>query len=96
MLFGDDPSIICTFTNVDDAPHAIRAEAIRGFQGTVVNGFGGGYLVQPGEAQAGSFSLPGGRDVYYCRFTVVDGSRTDILATAERLSGGPRTIVAAE
>ena len=96
MVFGDDPSITCTLANVDNAPHAIRAEVIRGFQGTVVNGFGGGYLVQPGEAQAGSFSLPGGSDVYYCRFTVIDGTRADVLGTAERSSGGPRTVVAAE
>jgi hypothetical protein len=34
--------------------------------------------------------------VYYCRFTVIDGSRSDILATAERLSGGPQAVIAAE
>jgi hypothetical protein len=96
MMLGDDPSIACAVANVDDEPHAIRAEVIRGFDGSVVGRFGGSYQIQPGEAQVGSFGPPGGRDVYYCRFTVVDGSRSDILATAERLTGGPRAVVAAE
>jgi hypothetical protein len=89
LFVGDLGGMLCEVSNVDSAAHGIKVELIAGADGSVVSTFVSGMVpLGPGAvwvASKGSLV----RDAYYCRFTVLDGSRTDIRASATVLGGGP-------
>lgn len=88
MFVPDSSGMLCEVSNVDDVAHAVKVELIDGFTGLVSATFVDGTIpLPPGQVWVASAGRP--RGAYYCKFTVLDGSRTDIRASATVLAGGP-------
>ena len=92
IFLGDAAGILCAVSNVGDVEHQVRVEAIAGFGGAATMDFT--ITLKPGEASAGSGGPP--RGTYYCRFTVLDGVRSDIRGSAQSIGANPNLILAAE
>ena len=86
IFLSDNQGILCAVTNVATASRTIKVELIRQ-SGAVQSTFlSGNFPLDPGETSAGSIAPPAGP--YYCRYTVLNGTRADIRGTAESLLGG--------
>jgi len=86
IFLDDNQGLLCGVANVDGVAHKVKLELIQGFNGHVLSTFlSGNFALEPGEASGGSRGLIS-RDFYYCKATVLDGSRTAIRASASSLA----------
>lgn len=86
LFLDDNQGMLCGVANVDGVSHKVKLELIQGFDGHVVSTFlSGNFALNPADASGGSRGLLV-RDFYYCKATVLDGSRTAIRATASSLA----------
>jgi hypothetical protein len=79
VFLTDGAGIACTAVNVSSTAKHVQAKLIRGsFQlNTLIN-----QSVDPGQSTGGSV-FPGAASIYYCRFTVSDGTKNDIRAAVQ-------------
>jgi hypothetical protein len=84
IFLPDNGGALCSVANVDTVPHKVKLELIRdtgAVQGVFLSG---NFALDAGEATGGSQgSLP--RGPYYCRATVLDGTRADIRSGMQAL-----------
>ena len=72
-------TIACPVTNVASASREVNIEYVQGSTGAVVSTIGA--VLEPGRTRMSAF-VGFASDNYYCRFTVLDGTRSDIRASA--------------
>jgi hypothetical protein len=80
VFIGQTGTIVCSIANVTDAAHAVKMEVIAGDDGTVKTTLLSDFTLKAGEATVASQQL--GRGNWYCRYTVLDGTRSDIRGVA--------------
>lgn len=81
VFVGAAGAVICSISNVGSAAHKVRMELISGDLGTVRTTLLDNFSLQPGEATVASD--PVNRGTWYCRFTAIDGTRSDVRALAQ-------------
>jgi hypothetical protein len=100
IFIGDDQGVLCAVTNVASAERTVTVEVLNSAGVSALASGNPMFTVnlQAGHATAGSVGLA--RGIYYCKFTVVDGTRNDMRGSLEHLLGRPNnaigTVVPAE
>jgi hypothetical protein len=95
IFIGDNQGVLCSVTNVASDDRTVKVEVLNGTGASAL--LSGNPLftqtLQPGYVSAGSVGLA--RGSYYCKFTILDGTRNDIRASLEHLLGGPDNAIGA-
>ena len=80
VFIAQTGAIVCSIANVTDSARALKMEVIAGDDGTVKTTFFSDFTLKAREGTVASAQLS--RGVFYCRYTVLDGTRSDIRGLA--------------